>query len=241
MIRRPPRSTLSSSSAASDVYKRQGPESMNGQSRERVFAWAHAVYVNLLRYLQSTRKAHSNRAHGRAHSRPHIYPKPPRQPGANFGTSSNGVRPSLERRVSFPSTNPYAAQSNSNSIPRRPPMPHTRSSSAAWPMGGADGMGQSWQDMPIQHAMMPQMLGMESSRTLRRISGSVAAAQQSVHQDVPPSMTAASALEAITTHCEESNWNWIDGILLGGCLAYALGDYKKAQEWYKHILTLDRE
>jgi hypothetical protein len=48
-------------------------------------------------------------------------------------------------------------------------------------------------------------------------------------------------LEAITKHCEESKWSWIDGILLGGCLAYALGDYQKAQEWYKHILTLDRE
>jgi tetratricopeptide (TPR) repeat protein len=53
-------------------------------------------------------------------------------------------------------------------------------------------------------------------------------------------MTAASALEAITKHCEESKWNWIDGILLGGCFAYALGDYKKAQEWYMHILTLDK-
>src|SRR5664280_3893116 len=30
MIRRPPRSTLSSSSAASDVYKRQGPELVKG-------------------------------------------------------------------------------------------------------------------------------------------------------------------------------------------------------------------
>ena len=36
-------------------------------------------------------------------------------------------------------------------------------------------------------------------------------------------------------------WSWIDGILLGGCLAYALGDYQKAQDWYKHILTLDKE
>ena len=35
-----------------------GPQSMNGQSREKVFAWAHTVYVDLLKFLQSTRKAH---------------------------------------------------------------------------------------------------------------------------------------------------------------------------------------
>jgi len=76
---------------------------------------------------------------------------------------------------------------------------------------------------------------------LRRISASVAGAQHGLRHDVPPSLTAASALEAVTRHCEQSKWNWIDGILLGGCLAYALGDYHKAQDWYTHILTLDQD
>jgi tetratricopeptide (TPR) repeat protein len=89
--------------------------------------------------------------------------------------------------------------------------------------------------------MLPQVPGMEPVRTLRRTSGSVASANQSLRHDIPPSMTAASALEAITKHCEESKWSWVDGILLGGCFAYALGDYQKAQEWYKHIITLDKD
>lgn len=119
-------------------------------------------------------------------------------------------------------------------------MPHSRSLSA-WSVGSSDANGQSWQGVPPQHSMLPPMPGMDPPRTLRRTSGSVASAHQNLRQGLPPSMTAASALEAITKHCEESKWSWIDGILLGGCLAYALGDYQKAQDWYKHILTLDKE
>jgi tetratricopeptide (TPR) repeat protein len=100
---------------------------------------------------------------------------------------------------------------------------------------------QPWQYPSPQHKMMSQLHGMDPVRTLRRTSGSVANVHQGLRMDIPPSMTAASALEAITKHCEESKWKWIDGMLLGGCLAYALGDYQKAQNWYKHILTLDTD
>tara|TARA_R110002003_G_scaffold45_20_gene3670 strand:+ start:36806 stop:39796 length:2991 start_codon:yes stop_codon:yes gene_type:complete len=110
-------------------------------------------------------------------------------------------------------------------------------------VGGLDptAQRQTWQQFAQQSSMLPQIQGMEPARTLRRMSGSVASANSILRHDIPPSMTAASALEAITKHCEESKWNWIDGILLGGCFAYALGDYQKAQDWYKHILTLDKD
>ncbi|KAG9195256.1 hypothetical protein G6011_00376 [Alternaria panax] len=220
-----------------DEYGLQSP---NGQSREKVFAWAHAVYVDLLRYLQSTRKSNSQNAYGRTHHRPHIYPKPPRQPGLSLSKSSASGMPSLERRVSYPVPTQYASPSRAEFPSRRPPMSHSRSLSA-WSTGSADPHGQSWQGMPPQHPMLPPVPGMEPPRTLRRTSGSVASAHQNIRQGLPPSMTAASALDAITKHCEESKWSWIDGILLGGCLAYALGDYQKAQDWYKHILTLDKD
>ncbi|KAH8725573.1 glycosyl transferase family 41-domain-containing protein [Phaeosphaeriaceae sp. PMI808] len=211
-------------------YDTQSP---NGQSREKVFAWAHTVYVDLLRYLTHTRK-HSPNAHGRAPSRPHIYPRPPRQPGANLTESPGNSRsPTLERRSSH---------SGSETM-RRPHISHSRSSSARSVTGlDATAHRLSWQQhVPQQHQMLPQVPGMEPIRTLRRTSGSVASVNQSLRHDIPPSMTAASALEAITRHCEESKWRWIDGILLGGCFAYALGDYQKAQGWYKHILTLDKD
>ncbi len=39
--------------------------------------------------------------------------------------------------------------------------------------------------------------------------------------------------------CEESHDCWIEGMLLAGCLAYALGDYFKATHWYQTILSRD--
>lgn len=48
------------------------------------------------------------------------------------------------------------------------------------------------------------------------------------------------ALEILTNLCRESEWRWIDGMLLGGCLAYGLEDYQKALDWYTKIVSIDR-
>ncbi|KAF2713303.1 glycosyltransferase family 41 protein [Pleomassaria siparia CBS 279.74] len=241
-----------------------GPQSNNGQTREKVFAWAHTVYVDLLKYLQSTRKSHSQHtSNGQQQpARPHIYPKPPRQPGANFSNpSSNSNTPPYERHDSFPPTPKYQSASHDAHGPspshgdafyRAPDSTHHRSSSM-WSLSSAANPRDinmhrhSWQPLPQQYANTPHPLhaqgqGIEPLRpSLRRMSGtSVAGVHQSMRPE-PPSMTAASALDAIMKLCEDSKWSWIDGMLLGGCLAYALGDYLKAQDWYKHILTLDND
>jgi tetratricopeptide (TPR) repeat protein len=213
-----------------------GPQSMNGQSREKVFAWAHTVYVDLLKFLQSTRKAHMQQNPGRQAHRPHIYPKPPRQPGANFD-----AKPTPQRRLSSPTVSSQLSfQPPSDKAPKRPAHYRSASSYSSTELD-PNTQRQPWQQTSPQHPMLHQVPGIEPARTLRRSSGSVSSVHQGLRPDIPPSMTAASALEAITNHCEESKWKWIDGMLLGGCLAYALGDYQKAQNWYKHILTLDTD
>ncbi len=50
---------------------------------------------------------------------------------------------------------------------------------------------------------------------------------------------AASALEMITRLVAESGFGWIDGMLLGGCLAYGLGRFDDALRWYSRILDVD--
>lgn len=223
-----------------------GPQSLNAQSREKVFAWAHTVYVDLLKYLQSTRKpsSHQHPNGQQQPTRPHIYPKPPRQPAANFSTSSGSSTQALDRPEPTRFDSHGSSQSSRDAFQR----PAHHRSSSSWSFGGADPNlhRQSWQLGQTQpfatpHSIHPQVSAMEPLRPLRRMSGSVASVHSTFRPEVPPSMTAASALDAITKHCEESKWNWIDGMLLGGCLAYALGDYQKAQDWYKHILKLDRE
>ncbi|KAF1964344.1 hypothetical protein BU23DRAFT_492923 [Bimuria novae-zelandiae CBS 107.79] len=222
-----------------------GAQSPNVPSRERVFAWAHTVYVDLLKYLQSTRKTNSQHPNGQQQPvRPHIYPKPPKQPAANFSNPSSSHSTQPSDTIHKPKLE-FSSSYNNRDVIQRPT--HSRSSSA-WAVSGVDPSThrQTWhpsQPQPFanSHSIYPHISGMEPLHPLRRMSGSIAGVHQSSRNEIPPSMTAASALDAITRHCEESKWNWIDGILLGGCLAYALGDYQKAHNWYKHILTLDQD
>lgn len=51
--------------------------------------------------------------------------------------------------------------------------------------------------------------------------------------------SAKVALEMLANLCQEGEWRWIDGMLLGGCLAYGLEDYYKALEWYRKIISVD--
>lgn len=54
-----------------------------------------------------------------------------------------------------------------------------------------------------------------------------------------PRESAKKYLEMLTNLCEQSDWQWIDGMLMGGCLHYSLEHYEEAEEWFKRIVTLD--
>ena len=51
--------------------------------------------------------------------------------------------------------------------------------------------------------------------------------------------TAVTAIEMLNRLCQESDWKWSEGMLLGGCLAYGLGDFHSAHQWYSKLLLLD--
>lgn len=70
----------------------------------------------------------------------------------------------------------------------------------------------------------------------RAISGP--ACQTAAH-DHNPGTRAVDALTVISGLCQETDWQWVDGMHLGGCLAYGLGNYSKAQRWYNKVLELD--
>ncbi|GAB7354636.1 hypothetical protein MBLNU459_g5070t1 [Dothideomycetes sp. NU459] len=76
--------------------------------------------------------------------------------------------------------------------------------------------------------------------TLRRSSGaSISPIVNSLPQDPSPESRAINALATISKLCEETDWQWIDGIHLGGCLIFGLGKYEKALRWYMKVLELD--
>lgn len=216
-----------------------GPHSQNAQLRERVFEWAHSAYVNVLEYLKHTRRSANNNRHihGYHHAhRPNIYPKPPRQPSYDFQTHLN-MRKSADSRPSYRLQQSHSSNSIHSDISRKDstPTPPT-----GWP-------SQHVQDPRVaqhQQSWHPQMSGMANGygppRNLRRTSGPTSSITSlSTHSQGSPTAAAISALESLTELCQESSWQWVEGILLGGCLAYALCDYHKAMKWFSRILEID--
>ncbi|KAF2101330.1 hypothetical protein NA57DRAFT_53306 [Rhizodiscina lignyota] len=233
-----------------------GPHSSNAALRERVFTWAHSVYVNLLEYLKHTRRAaNSNRhIHGYHHaSRPNIYPKPPRQQNYDFQTHVS-MRRSSDQRVSYRPQPAHAGVNNANiELASQEMLQQANSpafgSSHAWPSQHVrDPRSMPQVQQPSWPGQMGNMVpnnsyGPQSDRlhVLRRSSGSSSSISSfsNPKQDNSPTATAISAVESLTELCRESAWQWIEGILLGGCLAYALSDYNKALRWYSKILEID--
>ncbi|KAF2760608.1 hypothetical protein EJ05DRAFT_290645 [Pseudovirgaria hyperparasitica] len=182
---------------AQDVLAEFGPHSSNADMREKVFTWAHSIYIDLLKYLQQTKRhASHQRTNNHNSARSNWHPKPPRQPDANFA-SLPVTRKSLDGKTS------------QNYMERH-------------------------RDAQIQAKLS------DKYRTLRRSSGAtVARASPPNWIDTSTPQKAASAMEILSRVCNESSWQWIDGMLLVGCLAYALSNYEKATEWYRCILELD--
>lgn len=80
------------------------------------------------------------------------------------------------------------------------------------------------------------------SRSMNQVMGTphyVPTFQPSQHSTASPPSNAQEALDLLTSLCEESNWTWVDGMLLGGCLAYGLEDYYRARDWYEKIIVID--
>ncbi|RKF75310.1 hypothetical protein GcM1_234019 [Golovinomyces cichoracearum] len=59
------------------------------------------------------------------------------------------------------------------------------------------------------------------------------------HTHFTPVIHAKKAMEIIYLVCEQGGWHWIDGMLLGGCIAYGLKDFHEAINWFFKIISLD--
>jgi hypothetical protein len=55
-----------------------------------------------------------------------------------------------------------------------------------------------------------------------------------------PADNASASLDVITSLCEQSGWKWTEGMLLGGCLLYALGRYNEAFKWFSRVFAIDQ-
>ncbi|KAI7578686.1 hypothetical protein KC343_g21251, partial [Hortaea werneckii] len=246
-----------------DLAAEYGASSPNGRQRDKIFAWALQQYRELLAYMHSARRhqQQQQQQQGRHPSasgvnRPAFYPKPPKLPAV-------GSSVALSKRQAATTTSSHSDGSgnpaNADNIPSsssrqaredESTTPKVRSSSA-WAPGGVQLQDNEyerrvshdqWQSQRPQaqqwhHSAQPPV---DRFKTLRRTSGSSVSpiVSQPPPDDSPPSR-AAVALTYMTQLCQDTDWQWTDGMHLGGCLAYGLGNYQKALRWYNKVLETD--
>lgn len=191
----------------------------NAHFKEKTLSWAHSIYVDLLAYLHQTKKENrqARQAHGfKPYSKTNIYPKPPRQPTSSLGNSdwSSLYNSAPENDAT---TRKHAGNQISNS--HRSP---SSSSFGSWQPNGESG-GEARYARFSNQEVVPHYVS----------------PFQAAQPSTSPLGKAKEALEMLTTLCEQSGWAWIDGMLLGGCLAYGLEEYHKALEWYSKINAID--
>jgi hypothetical protein len=203
----------------------------NAEFKEKALSWAHGVYVDLLATIHQARR--NSISNGVADNRsrpiiPAIYPKPPRQPGLDF---SQAHPPDLTRHNSYPSSQYDTQRQNLNALGNQKAIDSTHPA----PLrvhARRPSLNQFAQNRSDTHMIGMRETGLPGVSPFTRARGSL-------FNEGTPAANAATALDMLSHLCNESHWEWIDGMLLGGCLAYGLGDYHKATRWYSRIIARD--
>lgn len=186
--------------------------------REKVLAHAHRSYLELLAYLHQTKKSPHRSASSKAASRLIIFPKLPRS-----SSYSNSV---------------FATQHNRDELD----LPEIRRGN--FPIGSEADLHTAAHGQPINNhqfrginAHNPESYRVLGNNNTLRASNSNHVVRDRV--PVTPLAGAKAAIEMLTNMCEQSDWKWIDGMLLGGCLHYGLERYEQSLEWFQRIVSLD--
>ena len=201
--------------------------------RDRTFAWANKIYTDLLQTIRGTTKDQRTAAHPltgpRPIMKPVIFPKPPKRSESHFHPDSSDQLSS--RPDELPS--PYFDANNDPTNYDVPSRPQT----AIFRPYKTDGILDYPPPRPdIQiAAVTTQQYGLpDRIPEVRQVGARMPSLPQTAYYD-----SATSALQTMELLCQEAETPWVDGMLLAGCLAYGLGNYVKAEEWYRAVLRQD--
>ncbi|TKA74635.1 hypothetical protein B0A55_05967 [Friedmanniomyces simplex] len=236
-----------------------GPSSPNAQQRDKTFAWALQQYRDLIAYIHHNRLEQQHIRHPTAQQapRPAFYPRPPKPSYSGLQldvekrrTASDSQAIGDPREVSQRTSDFNEAGDNTQYHDSNRSSSRLRPASLWSPSGvhfqdneyDRRASHEQWQ-RPPQHQQRAYAAQHEQDhfRTLRRSSGStVSSIVNHMPPDDSPRSRANVALSYLTELCQEADWRWTDGMLLGGCLAYGLGNYQQAHRWYTKVLETDQ-
>lgn len=200
----------------------QGPIS-TGEShfREKALHHSHQSYIELLSYLQANGRTSPTRANPdsfNSHKLP-AYPKPPKLRGVGMIKNNGGV------------TAHNIPVNNIREVPSQRGRRFTLDS--AGPLHRTSSYVQSAPNGSNLYLPDHKLAAMHPSVAGRPFSNMTAA---------PPPLPVSNALaslDILNNLCEQSEWQWLEGLLVGGCLLYSLERYDDALKWFSAITELD--
>lgn len=208
--------------------------------KDKVLMWAHRIYESLLSSMNPSYR--NGNYHSDRQLQSAVYPKAPRQSCPNLSRNHGSISRTQENLQAHIGVSPDGLRTPPEHEERWQPcnlsyshMPNDRSN-----------LSQSFRnspprrlnrDCPLKWQVNDQHRSLQYSGSHVQSLSAVSSTQY--QSNLSPSNAATSALEMLERLCEESGWQWIDGMLLGGCLAYGLGNYSKAMDWYRKVLSCD--
>jgi hypothetical protein len=202
-------------------------------TREKAAVWAHKAYVDLLSSIHAQQRQSGDGTRSAASAKTGLYPRPPKIAGLksafrhNTQPSAGSTRHYDHTGVESPDRRKRMRASIGGNLDypgigssSHPPIKNEYSFSGH--INGAVGQLYDHQGYAVNRC---------SRNNVRRISDGfsnsspLASASESPLSLGTGSVTNAAtqamvALEMLERMCMESHWTWVDGMLLGGCLAY---------------------
>ena len=213
-----------------------GPTTEHSHFREKTLHWAYRTYCNLLANVEESRRedtaTHSMGAHSPKSQRL-------RRPYPSWSHKTPAMASIPMKFVG--SEEVAGSDQRHSSYLRARTMDHSRTSWARYPTGSRSTLA------PLKHVKSncgDASHSGASGPVPRHDFPSAKISSSSHHSSVEsdndaPIAVAVKAMEILSRLCQESHWQWLDGMLLNGCLAYGLGQYAKATKWYLKVLRQD--
>ena len=210
----------------------------NPHFKHKILFWAHRIYNSLVVSIEQTRRTSLNEQHNHGPEyQPALYTQSPRRPYPSWSNSQRNCDQLNHRQVmprQLTNTLSYNAQN--------PQFPKTYTSGSSF----ADTVPTpflspcpltlySHQDRELWQTCDPSSRYNPFTASLSQLPHHLTAEQRVGSASV----AARHAMEILDRLCEESKWQWTDGILLNGCLAYGLADYARAMGYYTQVLRAD--
>lgn len=189
-------------------------------SKEGVAIMAHRAYVDLLTLLQSQHRADAavNRDSSSGAASPmksQLFPRPP---------TTGGLRAALRQQQQQQRPN-YMLSSRASAYPGST-------------IGDTDGLDRRKRGRSMTFS--------SDSRVYQTPLGSAASHgvwpfpplenNRGLGDVVSKAVSTLGMLEGL---CAAEGWAWIEGMILGGCLAYGLGDLNSSLNWWRRVLRAD--